>query len=107
MARPAPAEVWMVDLGMAAKVRSCLVLSDYPEPDELALVVVVPHTTSLRGNRWEFVLAKPFLKPGAFHLQQVQPVSLPRFERRLGVLNAEEFVRLGKTLASLLHLTLG
>ena len=72
MARPASGEVWMIDLGLAAKVRPCLILSDYPGPEELALIVIVPHTPALRGNRWEFSLPKPFLKPGAFHLQQVQ-----------------------------------
>lgn len=105
MAEPAPGEVWMVDLGMVAKVRPCLVLSDYPSPDELALSVIVPHTTALRGNRWESVLPKPFLKPGAFHLQQIQPVSLPRFERRLGALTEQEFARLGAKAADFLHLT--
>src|SRR4051794_35637181 len=74
MARPGPGEVWMVDLGLAAKVRPCLILSDYPAANELALIVIIPHTTSVRRNRWEFVLPKSFLKSGAFHLQQVQPV---------------------------------
>jgi mRNA interferase MazF len=107
MARPAPAEIWLVDLGMAAKVRPCLILSDYPAPDELALMVVVPHTTALRGNRWEFAIPKSFLQSGAFHLQQVQPVSLPRLEQKLGMLTAAEFERLAKALAVLLHLTHG
>ena len=49
----------MVDLGLVGKVRPCLVLSDYPADNELALLVVVPHTTALRANRWEFPLAKP------------------------------------------------
>jgi hypothetical protein len=53
MPRPSVGEVWLVDLGLAAKVRPCLILSDYPADDELALVVVVPHTTAVRGNRWE------------------------------------------------------
>ena len=53
MPRPSPGEVWRVDLGLAAKVRPCLVLSDYPDDDELALMIVVPHTTSGRSNRWE------------------------------------------------------
>ncbi len=97
----------MVDLGMAAKVRPCLILSDYPAPEELALIVIVPHTTALRGNRWELAVPKPFLKPGTFHLQQVQPVSLPRFERKLGALTVEEFARLGAALAGLLHLVPG
>jgi len=41
-----------VDFGLAAKVRPALILSDYPGDDELALLVVIPHTTSVRGNRW-------------------------------------------------------
>jgi mRNA interferase MazF len=76
---------------MVAKVRPCLLLTDYPADDELALVTVLPHTTALRGNRWELSLPKPFLKPGAFHLQQVQSVSIARLERRLGVLTPEEW----------------
>ena len=44
--------------------------------DELALITVVPHTTALRGNRWESISPKPFLKPGAFHFQQIQSPSI-------------------------------
>ena len=51
MPRANPGEVWIVDLGLAAKVRPCLILSDYPSDNELALVIVVPHTTAARGNR--------------------------------------------------------
>jgi hypothetical protein len=36
MPRPSAGEVWLVDLGLAAKVRPCLILSDYPADDELA-----------------------------------------------------------------------
>ena len=84
-------EVWVVDLGMVAKVRPCLLLTDYPEDDELALVTILPHTTALRGHRWELAVPKSFLKPGAFHLQQVQSVSVSRLARRLGVLSDEEW----------------
>ncbi len=45
MPRPNPGEALIVDLGLAAKVRPCLILGDYPEDDELALIVIVPHTT--------------------------------------------------------------
>ena len=81
----------MIDLGMVAKVRPCLLLTDYPADDELGLITVLPHTTALRGNRWELAIPKPFLKPGAFHLQQVQSVSVSRLERRLGLLTTEEW----------------
>ena len=92
MAKFKPGEVWQVDLGLAAKIRPCLILSDYPRDNELALVVIVPHTTALRGNRWELSIPKTFLKPGAFHLQQIQSISLARLERKLGSLTAEEFL---------------
>ncbi|HEY5041627.1 MAG TPA: type II toxin-antitoxin system PemK/MazF family toxin [Verrucomicrobiae bacterium] len=104
MKRTLPGEIWRVDLGMAAKVRPALVLSDYSDDDELALLVIIPHTTAVRGSRWELSIPKPFLKPGAFHLQQVQPVSLARLDARLGVLTPEEFKLLKQTLTRLLNL---
>ena len=89
----------MIDLGMVAKVRPCLLLTDYPADDELALVTVLPHTTALRGNRWELSTPKGFLKPGAFHFQQVQSVSVARLERRLGTLTNDEWAKVQQTLA--------
>jgi mRNA interferase MazF len=93
-----PGEVWMADFGMAAKVRPALLLTGEPAVDELDLVTVLLHTTSLRGNRWELNFPKPFLKPGAFHLQQVQTISTVKFERRLGVLTTEEMNRVRNAL---------
>ncbi len=104
MKRTLPGEIWRVDFGMAAKVRPALILSDFPDDDELALLVVIPHTTSVRGNRWELTIAKPFLKPGAFHLQQIQPISLAHFDVHLGVLTPEEFKKVKATLVRLLNL---
>ena len=104
MKRSLPGDIWRVDFGMAAKVRPALIISDYPGDDELALLIVIPHTTALRGNRWELALPKPFLKPGAFHLQQIQPISLARFDARLGELTPEEFKLVKDTLIRLLNL---
>jgi mRNA interferase MazF len=105
MRRTLPGEIWRVDFGLAAKVRPALILSDYPEDNELALLVVVPHTTAVRGNRWELNVPKPFLKsPGIFHLQQIQPISLARFEARLGVLTQDEFKKVKEALVLLLNL---
>jgi mRNA interferase MazF len=91
-------EVWVVDFGIAAKVRPALVLTGHPADDELDLVTVLLHTTSLRGNRWELSIPKPFLKPGAFHLQQIQSVPTVRFERRLGELTVDEMKRVDDAL---------
>jgi len=92
-------EVWTIDFGMAAKVRPALLLTGNPAADELDLVTVVLHSTSLRGNRWELNIPKPFLKAGAFHRQQIQTISTAKLERRLGVLTAEEMQRVRDALA--------
>ena len=104
MPRTQPGDVWLVDLGLMAKTRPCLVLSDYPAEDELALLVIIPHTTALRQNRWELPIAKPFLKSGAFHLQQIQAVPIVRLERKLGMLAADELELVRKRLVDLLNL---
>ena len=85
-----PGEIWLTDFGLAAKVRPALILTGQPAADELDLITVLLHTTALRGNPWELNIPKPFLKPGAFHLQQIQTVSTVRLERRLGALTADE-----------------
>ena len=94
-----PRDVWMIDFGMAAKVRPALLLTGTPAENELDLVTVIPHTTALRGNRWEISVPKPFLKPGAFHLQQIQTISTVKLERKLGVLSEEEMNRVLDALA--------
>ena len=104
MPRANPGEVWVVDLGLAAKVRPCLVLSDYPKDDELSLVIIVPHTTAVRKNRWEVSIPKTFFKTGVFHLQQLQSVPIVRLQRRIGELAYEELGLLRSKLSELLHL---
>ena len=80
--------VWLVDLGMTAKTRPCLVLSVPPDPQDRVLVTVVPRTTSLHGTRFEVDVPARFLKPGgAFDAQQVATVACTRLIRRLGDLD--------------------
>jgi mRNA interferase MazF len=88
---PKRGEVWIVDLGMVAKVRPALVLSIPFMDQDRALVTLIPHTTSLRGSRFEIDIAKRFLEPGAFNAQN--PVTVPhaKMRKRVGVLTAEEF----------------
>lgn len=46
-------EVWLVDLGLAGKVRPVLVVTVEFSDIERALYGIVPHTTSTRGGRFE------------------------------------------------------
>lgn len=80
----------MVDLGMAAKVRPCLVFSVAVEDADRSLVTLVPHTTSARGSRFEVPVATRFLKPGAFDAQGLVTVPTVRLVRRIGVLTLEQ-----------------
>jgi mRNA interferase MazF len=82
--------VWVVDLGMAAKVRPRLILSVPTAPQDRVLVTVVAHTTSVQGTRFEVHVKAPFLKPGAFDAQQVLTVPQAKLVRRLGDLAPDQ-----------------
>ena len=86
MKSPPRGEVWLVDLGMAAKVRPCLVLSVPVTDQDRSLVCLVPHTTSVRGSRFEVSMRVRFLEAGAFDAQSIVTVPTARLVRRLGVL---------------------
>ncbi|MDA1052261.1 MAG: type II toxin-antitoxin system PemK/MazF family toxin [Planctomycetota bacterium] len=88
---PIRGDVWLVDLGMAAKVRPCLVLS-IPADDgsDRVLTTLVPHTTSTRGSRFEVPSNVPFLKPGAFDAQNIITIPTVKLIRQLGKLPADQ-----------------
>lgn len=85
-------EVWLVDLGLAAKVRPCLVLSVPVADADRALVTLVPHTTSVRGSLYEVEIPAPFLRPGAFDSQGLVTVPSAKLIRRLGRLNSQQML---------------
>jgi mRNA interferase MazF len=87
---PDRGEVWLTDLGIAAKIRPCLVLSVPPDPQDRVVVTLVPHTTSFQGTRFEVAVPKPFLKAGAFDAQGLVTVARPRLQRKLGNLLPSE-----------------
>lgn len=82
--------MWIVDLGLAAKVRPAVVLSIPPSDTERALVTLVPHTTSLRGSRFEVETRVAFLKPGAFDTQGLATVPFAKLVRPIGQLKPHE-----------------
>ena len=59
MVHPKRGEVWLVDLGLAAKVRPCLVLSIPFEDEDRSLVTAIAHTTSPRSSRFEVTVIEP------------------------------------------------
>ncbi len=71
MASPRQGEVWLVDVGMAAKVRPA-----------------VPHTTSPRQSRFEASASVPFLRPRVFDAQNLITIPHAKLIRSLGVLGS-------------------
>jgi len=92
---PLRGEVWLFDLGMVEKVRPALIFSVAAEETDRALVTIIPHTTSLRGSRYEVSISVPFLKAGAFLVQNVSTYPTARAIRRLGVLKSNQLELIG------------
>ena len=90
MRAPRRGEVWLVDLGLAAKIRPCLVLGVPAADEDRALVTVVPHTTSLRGTQYEASVAVHFLRSGAFDGQGLVTLPTVRLMQPLGSLSPEQ-----------------
>jgi mRNA interferase MazF len=85
---PQPGEVWIADLGLAAKTRPVVIVSrDDPDPPR-ALVIYVPLTTQNRQSQYEVVLPKlAFLNQDSVaNVQGLGSIPKVRLERRLGKL---------------------
>ena len=81
---PRRGEIWLVDLGMTEKVRPAVILSGPCDTTDRDVITVIPHTTTLRGSRFEIPIPLPFLRPGAFLAQSPATVPTPRAEKFLG-----------------------
>ena len=92
MINPQRGEIWLVDLGMAAKVRPALVISVPAEDVDRALATVVPHTTSPRQSRFEVAVSVPVLRPGVFDAQNLVMIPHAKLVRRLGRLQATQLI---------------
>lgn len=86
MGLPERGEVWLADLGFAAKVRPVLVVSIPFADSDYALIQVVPHTTQPRGAQFEVQFPVAFLGPGTFNVQGMLAVPSAKFLRRLSTL---------------------
>lgn len=83
-------EVWMVDLGMVAKVRPAVIISVEFLDHERAVYAVMPHTTAVRGTRFEAVVVVPWLERGAFDAQGIRNIPRAVLMRRLGSLSGDQ-----------------
>ena len=80
-------EIWLVDLGMVAKVRPVLILSVAYIGQERSLVTFVPRTTSVRGTRFEVPHVGRGFDAGAFDAQGIATVPSVQLVRRLAAID--------------------
>lgn len=90
---PKPGEVWLADLGLAAKTRPVIIVSRLDPDPPRALVLYVPLTTQNRNSRYEVILPRlPFLdRESVANVQGLGSIPIVRLERKLGVLPAQGF----------------
>ncbi|OIP37553.1 hypothetical protein AUJ95_07985 [Candidatus Desantisbacteria bacterium CG2_30_40_21] len=83
-------EIWLADLGLAAKVRPVLILSVPYSYNDYALHAVVPHTTSHRGSDFEVRLAVQGLQEGAFNVQGLLAIPTAKLLRKISHLTSNQ-----------------
>ena len=98
---PHPGEVWLADLGLAAKTRPVVIVSRFDPDAPHALVIDVPLTTQNRMSRYEVPLPKlPFLdRDSVANVQGVASIPTVHLQRRLGRLSGAVMAELKRSLA--------
>ncbi|HEY9695260.1 MAG TPA: type II toxin-antitoxin system PemK/MazF family toxin [Oculatellaceae cyanobacterium] len=101
-----PGEVWLVDLGLAAKMRPVVIVSRYDPTPPRALVIYVPVTTQNRGSAYEVALPKvPFLhQDSVANVQGLGSIPAVRLERKLGELPDKVMFKIKQALVFALDL---
>jgi len=87
-------EVYLVDLGIAGKVRPMLVVSRKDDDAPRALSLCAPITTSNRGSAYEVPLGKhSFLRETSWaNAQGIQPIAHHDLLRKLGRISPAELL---------------
>jgi mRNA interferase MazF len=86
-------EIWLVDLGLAAKARPVVILSVQFEDDEKAVVTYVARSTRRRGGRFEIEHDAPHFLAGVFDAQNIGTVPVAKLIRRLGRLSQDKLAQ--------------
>jgi len=97
---PRHGEVWLVDMGMAAKTRPAVVLLADNVNAPRSLIIHIPITRQNRGSELEVLLGHlPFLDPeSTANAQAIGSLPSVRFEKRLGLLPQADLEAIKKAL---------
>jgi mRNA interferase MazF len=95
-----PGEVWLADLGLAAKTRPVIILSRDDADAPRALVTYVPLTTQNRRSRYEIDVGNlRFLREASVaNVQGIGSIPSVRLQRKIGVIPADILARIKEAL---------
>ena len=106
---PEPGDVWLADLGLAAKTRPVVIVSRKDPNPPRALVFYVPLTTQRKLSRYEVPLPRfPYLdRDSVANVQGLGSIPTARLVRKLGVIPNDVLMQLKTALAFALDLESG
>jgi len=101
-----PGEVWLADLGLAAKTRPVVIVSRYDPDPPRSLVLYVPLTTQYRHSLYEVVLPSlGFLaRNSVANAQGLGSLPKARLERKLGEIPSNVMGHIKRSLSFALDL---
>jgi mRNA interferase MazF len=103
---PQPGEVWLADLGLAAKTRPVVIVSRYDPDPPRALILYVPLTTQNRQSPYEVKVPQlGFIdRDSVANVQGLGSIMRVRLERRLGKLPDNVMIQIKRALVFALDL---
>jgi mRNA interferase MazF len=98
---PRPGEIWLADLGLAAKTRPVAIVSRLDPDAPRALVIYVPLATQNRNSLYEVSIPRlGFLNAlSVANVQRIASIPTVRLERKLGRLPDETMVEIRRALS--------
>ena len=103
---PKPGEIWLADLGLAAKTRPVVIVSRYDPNPPRELVIYIPITTQIRQSPYEVLLHKrKFLKlDSVANVQGTSALPTMRLEKKIGEISSDEMIRIKHAISYALDL---
>ncbi|HQF56773.1 MAG TPA: type II toxin-antitoxin system PemK/MazF family toxin [Fibrobacteria bacterium] len=104
--RPEPREIWLADLGLAAKVRPVVIVSRKDDSPPRDLALYVPCTSQFRGSRYEVALSPSRIldRETWVNAQGIGAIPSPRLVRRLGKVSEADWEKIRTALRFALDL---
>jgi mRNA interferase MazF len=104
--RPEPREIWLADLGLAAKVRPVVIVSRKDDDPPRDLAIYVPCTSQFRESRYEIALSPSRTLDSAtwVNVQGIGAIPSPRLIRRIGKVSEADWLNIRMALRFALDL---